>query len=369
MVKKIFYKIIIFLVVIINSVPAPLQPIVSTSRYNLAVPFYKKVIEFFFPKKEEPVVSSGRYVYVSGFPIGFSIDGDGAVVVEKSAVITNEGHKNPTENSNILIGDVIKEVNGVKVNGGESISNVINEENNIGKPANIVLERKGERIETTATAEFDIFASSYRLGLWVRDNAIGVGMVTYIEENGNFGALGHPITDIDTGVILPVSGGSVYKTSIIGAKRGERGNPGELKGLFLKSASSVGEVKVNKKSGVYGIIDEKMKSSFMGEKLEVALPSEVKMGSATILTTVDGLSPKSYDIEIIKTKHTTEDGEKCMVIRVVDESLKEITGGIVQGMSGSPIIQNGKIIGCVSHVFISDPTKGFARNITSMLEN
>lgn len=369
MVKKIFHRFIIILVALINFLPTSLEPLVVSSRYNLNVPFYKKIIEFFFPKTEETPLSSGKFVFVSGYPIGFSIDGDGAVVVEKSAVITNEGHKNPTENSDIQIGDIIKEVNGVKVSSGESISKVINAENNINKPATIVLERKGERIETRATAEFDIYASSYRLGLWVRDNAIGVGTITYVTEEGRFGALGHPITDIDTGAVLPVLGGSVYKTSIIGAERGERGKPGELKGLFLKSVNSVGAVDKNNKTGVYGFLEEKSRSSFMGERMEVALPDEVKMGSATLISTVDGLSPKSYNIEIIKTKHITDDNEKCMVIRVVDENLKNITGGIVQGMSGSPIIQNGKIVGCVSHVFVSDPTKGFARNISSMIEN
>ena len=369
MIKKIFYRIVAVLVSIMNFLPSAVVIGPTVSPYSLNVPIYKKIIEFFFPKEKETSLSSGKFVYVSGYPIGFSIDGDGAVVVEKSAVITPEGHKNPTENKNILIGDIIKEVNGVKVSGGESISRVINSEENIKKPARIKIDRNGEIIETTVTPEFDIYASSYRLGLWVRDNAIGVGTVTYVRDDGGFGALGHPITDIDTGKVMPVRGGSVYRTSIIGTVKGERGKPGELKGLFLKSASSVGEVKENNESGVYGVLDEKSRSSFMGERLEVALPDEVKMGEAEILSTVDGLSPKRYKIEIIKTKHITSDNEKCMVIRVVDENLKNITGGIVQGMSGSPIIQNGKIVGCVTHVFVSDPTKGFARNITSMLEN
>ena len=371
MFKKIVVRFFCVLMAIVNFLPSRAIGHMAVSPYGLDVPFYKKIIELFLPSKKTEIekVGSGKFVYVSGYPIGFSIDGDGAVVVEKSAVITKEGHKNPTETVDVQIGDIIKEVNGVKVSSGETISKVINSEENLGKPASLLVERNGQKFLVEVVPEFDVFASSLRLGLWVRDNAIGVGMITYVTESGEFAALGHPITDIDTGAILPVGGGSVYRCSIIGADKGERGNAGELKGLFLKSSNTVGEVTKNNQTGVYGKIETEHMNGFFGERMEIALPEEVEMGPATILTTVDGLSPKSYDIEIVKTKYTAQDGSKCMVIRIVDEELKAKTGGIVQGMSGSPIIQNGKVVGCVTHVFISDPTKGFARNITSMLQN
>ena len=371
MFKKTIMRIFCVLMAIVNFLPSRAVGRMVLSPCGLDVPFYKKIIELFLPSKksESQQLSSGKYVYVSGYPIGFSIDGDGAVVVEKSAVITREGHKHPTENVDIHIGDIIKEVNGVKVSSGETISRTINSEESLGRPATILIERKGQQFLVEATPEFDIFANSLRLGLWVRDNAIGVGMITYVTESGKFAALGHPITDIDTGAVLPVGGGSVYRCSIIGADRGERGKAGELKGLFLKNSNTVGNVTANRLSGVYGQIESEIMNGFIGERLEMALPEEIKMGPATILTTVDGLSPKSYNIEIVKTKYTAQDGSNCMVIRIVDDELKGKTGGIVQGMSGSPIIQNGKIVGCVTHVFISDPTRGFARTITSMLEN
>ncbi len=338
--------------------------------YNLNIPFYKKIIELFLPKKnvQETIKTSGKFVYVSGYPIGFSIDGAGAIVVEKSAVITNNGYVNPTDNVDIIIGDIIKEVNGEPVTSGETISKIVNKPENIGKEVSIKLVRNNTEFIVQAKAEFDIYANSYRLGLWVRDNAIGVGMMTYVDEFGNFGSLGHPITDIDTGAIIPVSGGRVYKCSIIGIKKGEKGAPGELKGLFLKNSNTIGCVTDNKKSGVYGKLDNFDGETFGGQKLEIALPSEVKMGSAKIISTVDGISPKEYEIEIIKNNYTSTSGDKCMVIRIVDEELLSLTGGIVQGMSGSPIVQNNKIIGCVTHVFVSDPKKGFASFITTMVQ-
>lgn len=369
MFKKVFKKFVCFFLIVLNFVPMAKVSALPTFSNGLQVPLYKKIIEFFLPtqNKAQETLSSGKYVYVSGYPIGFSISGAGAVVVEKSAVVTTEGYKNPTDGVDIQIGDIIKEINGQAVTSGETITSVVNLPENINNYITLKITRKEQQHEVKIKAEYDVFASSYRLGIWVRDNAVGVGMMTYIQEDGSFGALGHPITDIDTGSILPVSGGRVYKCSIIGVQKGTRGTPGELKGLFLKSSNTVGEVNKNAKTGVYGEIDDEKISNFAGERLEVALPKEVEMGPATIISTIDGISPKHYTAEIVKSSYTTSSGDKCMVIRITDDALKSATGGIVQGMSGSPIVQNGKLIGCVTHVFVSDPEKGFASFITDML--
>lgn len=371
MFKNFFKKFVCFLLIALSLVPTARVSVLPATGVGLQVPLYKKIIEFFLPpqNKTQEVTSSGKYVYISGYPIGFSISGAGAVVVEKSAVVTSEGYKNPTDGVDIQIGDILQEINGQTITSGETITTVVNLPENINNYVTLKISRKEKQHEVKIKAEYDIFASSYRLGIWVRDNAVGVGMMTYIQEDGTFGALGHPITDIDTGSILPVSGGRVYKCSIIGAQKGVRGTPGELKGLFLKSANTVGVVTKNLKSGVYGKIDDEKVSNFAGERMEVALPKEVEMGPATIISTVDGLSPKHYSAEIIKSSYTTSSGDKCMVIRITDEALKTATGGIVQGMSGSPIVQNGKLIGCVTHVFVSDPEKGFASFITDMVAN
>ena len=332
------------------------------------IPLYRKLIELFLPssKKEEKITPTGKFVYVSGYPIGFSIDGAGAVVVEKSAVITSSGYKMIADEAGIEIGDVIKKVNEVSVTSGESITGEVNKEENINKPVKLTIERKGKEIIKEIVAEYDTFANGYRLGLWVRDNAVGVGMMTYVDDNGFYGALGHPITDIDTGSIIPVSFGKVYKCSIIGVTKGEKGAPGELKGLFLKNSNTIGSVEKNEKVGVFGTLDKDNVPSYVYKKLEIARDAEVKMGPATIVSTIDGVSPKEYKIEIVKTNHTSSDGDKCMIIRILDEKLLLATGGIVQGMSGSPIIQNNKIVGAVTHVFVNDPKKGFANYISSM---
>ena len=240
-------------------------------------------------------------------------------------------------------------------------------EENINKPIILTIEREGKLITKEITAEYDTFAGGYRLGLWVRDNAVGVGMMTYIDENGFYGSLGHPITDIDTGAIIPIGNGKVYKCSIIGVKKGEKGAAGELKGLFLKTSNTIGQVYKNEKQGVFGTLNQENIAAYSYKKLELARNEEVKMGQATIVTTIDGVTPKEYEIEIIKTNHTSLDGDKCMIIRIVDEKLLSQTGGIVQGMSGSPIIQTGKIVGAVTHVFVNDPKKGFANYISSMV--
>lgn len=348
----------------------PITPVPNAGFISAPItnPIYKKILDLLKPesKIEQVVTPSGKFVYVSGFPIGFSIEGAGAVVVEKSAVITNDGYKMISSESGIEVGDVIISINGVPVVSGETIQEVVNMPENIGKPVLLVVIRNGKELSFSITAEYDIFASSYRLGLWVRDNAVGVGMMTIIQEDGTFASLGHPITDIDTGAIMPVSKGKVYKCSIIGTTKGEKGNPGQLKGLFLKSSSTIGEVKDNTKFGVFGQIDTKDIQKYSYKKLEVAKDEEVKMGEATIVSTIDGTSPKEYKIEIVKTNYKSSSGDKCMVIRIIDNELISLTGGIVQGMSGSPIIQNNKVVGCVTHVFVGDPKKGFANYISTM---
>lgn len=365
-----FKKLLLFLVsIIISFVSLASTPVDALSNCTIdRVPLYRRLIELFLPssKKSEAITPTGKFVYVSGFPIGFSIDGAGAVVVEKSAVITNDGYKMIADEAGIEIGDVIKMINDKPVTSGASITEEVNKDENINKPTKLLIERKGEKLIKEITAEYDTFANGYRLGLWVRDNAVGVGMMTYVDENGFYGALGHPITDIDTGSIIPVNVGRVYKCSIIGVNKGEKGTPGELKGLFLKTSNMIGSVEKNERVGVFGTLNKDNISTYVYKKMEVARDGEVKMGPATIVSTVDGVTPREYNIEIVKTNHLSSDGDKCMIIRILDEKLIEKTGGIVQGMSGSPIIQNGKIVGAVTHVFVNDPKKGFANYISSM---
>ena len=216
----------------------------------------------------------------------------------------------------------------------------------------------------------ELGSDEYKIGLWVRDNAAGVGTLTYIrQDNLRFGALGHPVCDIDTGRVLPVSGGNVYKCNIVGYNKGTRGNPGELRGLFLRNGIEAGTLDNNNDYGVYGTINEQYLDLLGIKPVEVGFRDVVKTGKAKILSTIDGGVPEEYDIEIIKLSNQRKCDKKSMVIRVTDKDLIEKTGGIVQGMSGSPIIQNDKIVGAVTHVFVADPTKGFGVYIDWMIDN
>ena len=299
-------------------------------------------------------------VYISGRPIGFSLSSSGVVVVEKSVVVSTGGEEDPLKGSDILAGDILIEIEGESVYSGADVVDKVNKFVANKERLSVAVLRGEKKIETTVKPALDSLTGTYRLGLWVRDNAVGVGTITYIDLDGNFCALGHPVTDIDTGVIIPVNDGQVFKCSIVGVVKGKRGVAGELRGLFLQSQNAVGKIDKNSSNGLFGCVHKDRMSEFCGQKMELAHADEIKIGKAKILTTVDGSEPAFYDIEIVKNNYVNAEQNKCMIIKVVDSALIEKTGGIVQGMSGSPIVQDGKLVGCVTHVFINDPTKGFA---------
>ena len=225
---------------------------------------------------------------------------------------------------------------------------------------NLTILRKNEEAKASLKPMFDSVTGKYKLGLWIRDDAAGVGTLTYVrKDNLRFGALGHPVCDIDTGSMMPVSSGSIFKCNVVGYKKGTKGNPGELKGLFLRNGSIFGSLDKNIKCGVYGTFNQERLDFVSEREVEVADRHEIKSGKATIRCTIDGYEPQDYEIEIVKTYFQSGNDTKSMFIRVTDKNLLERTGGIVQGMSGSPIIQNGKLVGAVTHVFVSDPTKGY----------
>lgn len=352
---------------------------VSTSNYQASIyssssPF-QKLINWLFPWTEQNSTSNANlgkeiYVYAGGTPLGFTLECEGVVIVGTSDVLTKKGSVNPTAQSNITVGDVLYSIEGNKIYGAEMIENIVNLKENAGKSLKVQIRRNGMEFETTINPALDLATGVYKLGLWIRDNAAGVGTLTYIrKDNGRFGALGHPVCDVDTGSILPINSGSIYVCNIIGVAKGERGKPGELRGLFLKGGDEIGALDNNTSYGVFGSVENEYYNNLNGEELLVASRNEVKLGNATLRCTVDGMTPKDYSIEIIKSNQSTSKDQKNMVIRITDSELLAKTGGIVQGMSGSPIIQNGKLIGAVTHVFVSDPTKGFATFIDNMIES
>ena len=349
----------------------------SFSSYNSTIvgsPF-KKLINWLFPwtvKDETNAVAPTNdiYVYAGGNALGFTLECEGVVIVGTSEVLTKNGAVNPTNNSNIMVGDVLYSIEGKTIYSAEMIEEIVNSNHYAGKSLKVVVKRKGMEISTTINPALDLATNKFKLGLWIRDNAAGVGTLSYVRcDNGRFGALGHPVCDIDTGAMLPINKGEIYACNIIGITKGERGKPGELRGLFLRGGDQIGDLDNNTNFGVFGQFNQEQINNFEGKKMLVGHSNEVKVGKATILCTLDGTTPKEYSIEIIKTNQNNLKDQKNMVIRITDQELLDKTGGIVQGMSGSPIIQNNKLIGAITHVFVSDPTKGFATFIDNMINS
>ncbi len=334
-----------------------------------ALPSLRDIIKDIFSKNDKEEVDDRKImVYPGGLPLGFTLECDGVMVVAIGSVQTLTGVVKPLENKNVKVGDVVKSVDGVDITSAAGLQETINKNN--GNPVALEIVRDGKTFMESAIPVLEASTQTYRLGLWIRDNAAGVGTLTYVRcDNNRFGALGHPISDIDTGKTLPISGGYIYKCNIVGVNKGTRGNPGELRGLFLKNGSQAGELDNNNDYGVYGNVGEEYLKNISSSPIEVGFRNTVKTGKAKILTTIDGDQPNEYDIEIIKLNHQSKSDTKSMVIKVIDPRLIEATGGIVQGMSGSPIIQGGKLVGAVTHVFVSDPTKGFGVYIDWMIDN
>lgn len=298
-----------------------------------------------------------------GESFGVKFYTEGSIVVGLGEVETAEGVKTPAENAGILVGDIIVSANGSPVESNEQLTGIVAACG--GKPITVKLIRN----ETEMTAEIcpavEQATKEYRLGLWIRDTSAGVGTVTfYNPETESFGALGHGICDTDTGLLLPLRKADVFYAEIFGVNKGQAGTPGELKGMFLDD-QPLGNLFANTNEGVLGTTDKDI--SVNKNALKTASCDEVQQGPASILCTLDNSGVKEYSIEIIKISRNQERTTKNMLIKVTDPALLEKTGGIVQGMSGSPILQNGKIVGAVTHVLVNDPTKGYGIFIENML--
>ncbi len=294
-------------------------------------------------------------IYLGGFPAGFSLQTKGALIVSLCDVLTPEGLKSPAKEAGVDAGDKILYINDVQVNSAKDVSSVIDR----GGEFTLKIERKGVDLEKKIIPAKDL-GGEYKLGVFIKDEISGIGTVTYIKGN-RFASLGHPVLD-ENNEILDITGGNVYNCNIVGYVKGEKGKAGELKGAFVKNNAS-GLIEKNLLNGVYGRITDNVDLSNL-IKVEVG---RAKVGRAKILSTIKGVEPQEYEITIVKI----DDNQQCknFVIKVTDDNLLCETGGIVQGMSGSPILQDGKLVGAVTHVFINDPTRGFGINIDKMINN
>lgn len=311
-------------------------------------------------------VVAERTVNVCGTPFGIKMFSDGVMVVGFSDIYTSTGYHNPAKSAGIMLGDTINSMNGVAVRTNEDVQKAVKTAG--AKPIKIVFTRGGEKKETTITAvkQQGRENSGYMLGMWVRDSSAGIGTLTMIDpQSGIFSGLGHSITDTDTGNSISLLSGETVDVKITGYSQSTSGSPGELRGVF--DMQNTGTILRNDENGVYGRVSAFAAADFKGEAMPVAQSWQVKTGDAEILTTIDGVTPVRYSVEIEKVTLSTENPNKNMLIKITDSRLLQATGGIVQGMSGSPIIQDGKIVGAVTHVLINDPTHGFAIFAENML--
>ncbi len=304
------------------------------------------------------VYASESNLYLGGYVCGFSIDVQGSQVVALTEVIGDNGIVSPSKCAGIVVGDVILSVNGKKVESSQDFSDILESYN--GGHLIIEVMRGDQKMFFEVYPEKDV-VGSYKIGVFLRDDLQGIGTVTYVLEDGSFASLGHPVTD-NNGKLIEINGGKVFDSSILGVIKGVKGRAGELKGIFIGEKDK-GEIIKNTKAGMYGKFHNFNKENAVKIEKGVA-----KIGRATVLSTIDGNTPKYYDIEIVKTDFR-KNNLKNLVIKVTDKELLEYTGGIVQGMSGSPIIQDGKIVGAVTHVFVNDSARGFGISIDNMLNN
>lgn len=290
---------------------------------------------------------------------GVKLYTNGVLVVGMSEIEGDDNKKyKPYENTGIKEGDTIVKINENLINSTEELIETVNESQ--GKDVKVQYihqeETKECSISPVKTAN-----SQYKIGLWVRDSAAGVGTVSFYEPSTKtFGALGHGITDIDTNELINIASGEFVTTRILNITKGESGNPGKIQGT-VENQSNIGTIFKNSKFGIYGKVDNLSSLNIdTSKEMEVALREEIKTGKATILCSLDNQTPQEYEIEIEKIYKENNYDNKSMQIKITDQRLLDKTGGIIQGMSGSPIIQNGKFVGAVTHVLVNDPTTGYA---------
>lgn len=289
----------------------------------------------------------------SGEAFGLKMLTDGVMVTEYGSVEGISAVRSPAKEGGILTGDVIISVNGVKTETAKQLTDAVQLDIN---KTRVIVMREGQRLEFTLDPERSAVDGLYKLGIWTRDSCAGIGTLTYYDKkNMTYGGLGHSVCDADTGALLPLSYGETVPVCINSVVKGVNGRPGELCGSFM-SASASGSIVLNTDCGVFGF------ASSVPDKpeLPMAFKQDIEIGDAVILTTLSGMTPQSFDIVIEKVDYNSESAVKNMVIRINDPELLQKTGGIVQGMSGSPIIQNGKLVGAVTHVFVNDISRGYA---------
>jgi stage IV sporulation protein B len=319
-------------------------------------------------KKVDVNVLKDFKVVPGGQSIGVKLNSVGVLVVGHHLVNTEEGKKSPGEIAGIKIGDIITEINGNKIEKMTDVAPFVQNAGQSGKALDMVISRESGKFTTKLTPLKDKGENSYKLGLYIRDSAAGIGTMTFVHpQSKKYGALGHVISDMDTKKPIVVEDGQIVRSTVTSIEKGSNGDPGEKLARFSSDREIVGNIQKNSPFGIFGVLNKELKNGIMDKPLPIALSHQVKEGPAKILTVVNDDRVEEFQIEIVSTIPQKFPATKGMVIKVTDPKLLEKTGGIVQGMSGSPIIQDGKLIGAVTHVFVNDPTSGYGVHIEWML--
>lgn len=333
------------------------------SVYKVNLTLFEKV-----PIKQVQVqVMPRNMVIPGGVPFGIKMFTEGVMIVGMSDIQNGTETLSPAKDAGLRVGDILLQIDGNSLERNEDVARYITASG--GDEVMITLIREEQEMDVYVQPVLSEFDAGYKAGIWVRDSSAGIGTLTYYNpETMAFAGLGHAICDVDTGNIMPLASGEIVDVNITGANAGHSGKPGELKGGFV-GEEAIGRLMLNCENGIYGVLDQPIS---LGDAVPMAMRQEVKPGAATIMATISGNKPQNFDIVIEKVNYSDSSSTKNMVIRVMDEYLLSSTGGIVQGMSGSPILQEGKLVGAVTHVFVNDPTRGygiFAENMEETLKS
>ncbi len=318
-------------------------------------------------EKSERVRVSGDtsdYVIPGGMAIGIYMETDGVLVLSTERIECIDGNEYEPAKNLVKAGDYIVGVNGENVKRKSELIRAVNEL----ESAEVILTlRRDEEYIDIKMMSVEVANDRYKLGVWVKDSIQGLGTLTYLTASGEFGALGHGIHDSETNELIDISKGSVYSTNIVGIQKGVKGEPGGLEGVIIyRGSNKLGVIEGNTEDGIYGSIDDVEEICKDVKPVEICKKEDIKIGKASILCSVNG-QVEEYEIKIKNIDSYAKDANKGIIIEITDEKLLELTGGIVQGMSGSPILQDGKIVGAVTHVLINDPSRGYGIFIEEMM--
>ena len=350
---------------VVSSSPCvPASALYGTEKFQVVY----KLFGIFPLSSNEVEVMPSLKLLPGGQSIGVTLQTKGVMVVGQAPVVDERGKKTfPAKEAGIEVGDILLKINNEEVRTDQDVSNAVHLAGEQKGNANVMFKHQDQILEKVLKPIFCVETGRYRVGLFVRDEAAGVGTLSFLDPiSKRYGALGHVITDADTNQQIEVSNGKIMASTIYAIEKGKRGHPGEKIGSFVSNSPFTGTIEKNTMTGIFGTLTGQASNPYFKEAIPVGWESEVKVGPAKIYTVIQGEKIEEFDIKIERVMHNRTDS-KNMIVRVIDSRLLQETGGIIQGMSGSPIVQDGKIVGAVTHVFVNDAERGYGVFIQNMI--